>query len=64
MEARPPFLDHHLVDAVTLPPLMRFRGRKDKFVLREAMRGLLPEVLYERQKFAFMAPPAHTDVAK
>ncbi|NHC33454.1 asparagine synthase (glutamine-hydrolyzing) [Scytonema millei VB511283] len=65
MEARPPFLDHHLVEfAVTLPPLMRFRGRKDKFVLREAMRGLLPKGLYERQKFAFMAPPAHTDVAK
>lgn len=64
MEARPPFLDHHLVDAVTLPPLMRARGRRDKFVLRSAMRGLLPRALYERQKFAFMAPPSHTDVAK
>lgn len=64
MEARPPFLDHHLVDAVTLPPLMRARGRRDKFVLRSAMRGLLPSALYERQKFALMAPPSHTDVAK
>ncbi|MBD0335773.1 MAG: asparagine synthase (glutamine-hydrolyzing) [Cyanobacteria bacterium Co-bin13] len=65
MEARPPFLDHHLVEfAVTLPPLMRFRGRRDKYVLREAMRGILPEALYNRQKFAFMAPPSHTDTQK
>jgi asparagine synthase (glutamine-hydrolysing) len=28
------------------------------------MRGLLPKVLYEREKFAFMAPPAHTDPKK
>jgi asparagine synthase (glutamine-hydrolysing) len=24
----------------------------------------LPEVLYKREKFAFMAPPAHTDTVK
>jgi asparagine synthase (glutamine-hydrolysing) len=28
------------------------------------MKGLLPEVLYKREKFAFMAPPAHTDPRK
>ena len=28
------------------------------------MKGLLPETLYKREKFAFMAPPAHTDPAK
>ena len=33
-------------------------------LLREAMKGLLPTVLYEREKFAFMAPPAHTDPEK
>ncbi|MBW4654603.1 MAG: asparagine synthase (glutamine-hydrolyzing) [Kaiparowitsia implicata GSE-PSE-MK54-09C] len=61
MEARPPFLDHPLVEfAVTLPPLLRFRGHSDKFVLRETMKHLLPKTLYERQKFAFMAPPAHS----
>ena len=26
--------------------------------------GVLPKVLYEREKFAFMAPPAHTDPKK
>jgi asparagine synthase (glutamine-hydrolysing) len=65
MEARPPFLDHHLAEyAATLPPSMRIHGRTEKYVLREAMQGLLPETLYKREKFAFMAPPAHTDPKK
>lgn len=65
MEARPAFLDHHLAEyAVTLPPSQRIRGRTEKWVLREAMKGILPEVLYKREKFAFMAPPAHTDPRK
>lgn len=62
MEARPAFLDHHLAAiAVRLPPELRIRGRTEKWVLREAMKGILPEVLYRREKFAFMAPPAHSD---
>ncbi|MCG5515952.1 MULTISPECIES: asparagine synthase (glutamine-hydrolyzing) [unclassified Ectothiorhodospira] len=65
MEARPPFLDHHLAEFATqLPPSMRIKGRTEKYVLRESMKGLLPKVLYEREKFAFMAPPAHTDPKK
>jgi asparagine synthase (glutamine-hydrolysing) len=65
MEARPPFLDHHLAELATqLPPSLRIKGRTEKYVLREAMKGLLPEVLYKREKFAFMAPPAHTDPHK
>lgn len=43
---------------------MRIKGRTEKYVLRESMKGLLPKVLYEREKFAFMAPPAHTDPVK
>ena len=65
MEARPAFLDHHLAElAAQIPPSLRIKGRTEKYVLREAMKGLLPEVLYKRQKFAFMAPPAHTDPTK
>lgn len=65
MEARPAFLDHHLAEfAVQLPPQYRIKGRIEKYVLREAMKGILPEVLYKREKFAFMAPPAHTDATK
>jgi asparagine synthase (glutamine-hydrolysing) len=65
MEARPAFLDHHLAEfAAGIPPSLRIKGRTEKYVLREAMRGLLPDTLYRREKFAFMAPPAHTDPAK
>ncbi|WP_196138775.1 asparagine synthase (glutamine-hydrolyzing) [Aliikangiella sp. G2MR2-5] len=65
MEARPAFLDHHLAKFATqVPPQMRIKGATEKYVLREAMKGLLPESLYKRQKFAFMAPPAHTDQKK
>ncbi|MEC7644208.1 MAG: asparagine synthase (glutamine-hydrolyzing) [Pseudomonadota bacterium] len=65
MEARPAFLDHHLAEyAFTVPPHLRIKGNKEKYVLREAMKGLLPETLYKREKFAFMAPPAHTDPEK
>ena len=65
MEARPAFLDHHLAaGAVKVPPELRIKGKTEKYVLREAMAGLLPEVLYKREKFAFMAPPAHTEPEK
>ncbi len=65
MEARPAFLDHHLAEfAATVPPTMRIKGRTEKYVLREAMKGLLPDTLYRREKFAFMAPPAYTDPQK
>ncbi|TWU18827.1 asparagine synthase (glutamine-hydrolyzing) [Allorhodopirellula heiligendammensis] len=65
MEARPAFLDHHLAEyATTIPPEVRIRGGVEKWVLREAMVNVLPRELYERKKFAFMAPPAHTDPVK
>ncbi|TWT61385.1 asparagine synthase (glutamine-hydrolyzing) [Rubinisphaera italica] len=65
MEARPAFLDHHVAEyAVTIPPDVRIRDGIEKWVLREAMVNVLPKELYERKKFAFMAPPAHTDPVK
>ncbi|WP_308911766.1 asparagine synthase (glutamine-hydrolyzing) [Pseudokordiimonas caeni] len=65
MEARPAFLDHHLAEAATrIPPLHRIKDRREKYVLKEAMKGLLPKTLYEREKFAFMAPPATTNKDK
>jgi asparagine synthase (glutamine-hydrolysing) len=62
MESRPAFLDHHVAAAaLQVPPSLRIRGKIEKWVLREAVRGVLPETLYRREKFAFMAPPAHTN---
>jgi len=65
MESRPPFLDHLLAEyAFRVPPAARIREMREKWVLREAMREVLPRVLYEREKFAFMAPPATLDPEK
>lgn len=65
MEARPAFLDHHVAEYAThIPPDIRIRNGVEKWVLREAMVNVLPRELYERKKFAFMAPPAHTDPVK
>lgn len=65
MESRPAFLDHHVAElAAQIPPHYRIKGNVEKFVLREAMVGILPEVLYKRPKFAFMAPPGHTATSK
>jgi asparagine synthase (glutamine-hydrolysing) len=65
MESRPAFLDHHVAQAATeIPPELRIKDGVEKWVLREAMKNILPEVLYKREKFAFMAPPAHTQKKK
>ncbi|MCY4779402.1 asparagine synthase (glutamine-hydrolyzing) [Sphingobacterium sp. UT-1RO-CII-1] len=65
MESRPPFLDHFVAEmAVHIPPHLRINGNTEKWVLREAMKHIIPETLYKREKFAFMAPPGHTDPRK
>jgi asparagine synthase (glutamine-hydrolysing) len=65
MESRPAFLDHHVAEmAREIPPHVRIKGNTEKWVLREAMKNILPNVLYEREKFAFMSPPAHTEENK
>lgn len=65
MESRPAFLDHEVArTAVGIAPELRVRQGTEKWVLREAMKNVLPEVLYKREKFAFMAPPAHLGEAK
>ncbi len=65
MESRPAFLDHHVADiAKMIPPHLRIKGNTEKWVLREAMREIITESLYKREKFAFMAPPGHTEEKK
>ena len=49
VEARVPFLDHRLVSFVLgLPADWKLRGPWNKFVLREAMRGRIPESVRSR----------------
>jgi asparagine synthase (glutamine-hydrolysing) len=59
IEARVPFLDHRLAEAsLLLPDRLKIAGRHErKIVLREAMRGIVPEAVLERRdKVAFQPP--------
>ena len=59
LEGRPPLLDHHVVEVVSqLPVWMKIRGGVEKYVLREAMRPFLPQVILDRKKQYFRAPPS------
>jgi len=60
IEARVPFLDHRVVEfAFRLSPGMKIKGVETKHVLREAMRGVLPEEIRARKdKLGFRAEPA------
>jgi asparagine synthase (glutamine-hydrolysing) len=53
LEQRHPLLDRRIVElALALPEEQRWRGSVTKFVLREAMRGLLPEAVRTRRSKA------------
>jgi asparagine synthase (glutamine-hydrolysing) len=57
LEVRPPFLDHRIVEfAAGLPERLKIRGGTGKFVLRELMRGKLPETVLNRKKTGFDIP--------
>ncbi len=61
VEARVPFLDHRLVQwLVTLPPELKLREGVTKVLLREAMKGVLPETVRQRpDKMGFVTPQDH-----
>ncbi|MBL8327845.1 MAG: asparagine synthase (glutamine-hydrolyzing) [Rubrivivax sp.] len=59
VELRHPFLDHRLIEwAGRLPPRLKLNGLREKFLLREAMRGRLPEAVRGRVKQPYRAPDA------
>ncbi len=59
LEARSPFLDQELLEfAASLPSSMKVRGMKKKVVLREALRGWIPDETLDRPKRGFEIPLA------
>ena len=57
VEGRYPYLDHEFVEfAARLPRGIKLRGLKDKFVLRRAFGGAMPESVRTRPKVAYQAP--------
>lgn len=57
LEARSPLLDHTLMEwAATLPPELKLKGSTGKYILRRAIRDLVPPENMERPKMGFGVP--------
>jgi asparagine synthase (glutamine-hydrolysing) len=57
LEGRVPFLDHKLVElAMSIPESVKTSGGTSKYVLKKAVRGLIPDELIDRRKQGFGVP--------
>ncbi len=57
LEARTPFLDHHLVELVfRIPPSIRTKSDDPKYLLKRAVSDLLPPALLTARKRGFTIP--------
>ena len=57
IEARVPFLDHELVEfTMDIPMRDKIRGGTAKHLLKQAVRGLIPDEIIDRRKMGFGAP--------
>jgi asparagine synthase (glutamine-hydrolysing) len=60
LEARSPFLDHHVIEfAARLPPEMKLRRFTTKYLLKRVLRQLLPHENLDRRKMGFGVPIGH-----
>jgi asparagine synthase (glutamine-hydrolysing) len=60
LEVRAPFLDHAVVElAGRIPSRLKVRGLTTKYVLKEALRGVLPAGILDRRKQGFGVPIGH-----
>jgi len=58
VEVRLPFLDHHLFEVIkTIPSSVLIKEQQEKYVLRQAARRFLPDLIHRRSKHSFTAPP-------
>jgi len=57
IEARVPFLDHHLVEfTMDIPMEHKVRNGEAKYLLKKAVKGLIPDEIINRKKMGFGAP--------
>ena len=57
LEVRPPLLDHRIVEfAARLPERWKLRGASGKYLLKETLRGKLPDSIIDRPKSGFDIP--------
>ena len=61
VEGRFPFLDHRVVElGAALPPALKLRGLREKYVLRRALGRHLPRAIVERPKQPYRAPDSES----
>lgn len=59
VEGRVPFLDHDLVEfTMDIPMEWKVRGGEPKYLLKKALRGIVPDEVIDRPKMGFNAPMA------
>ena len=60
LEARSPFLDHHLMEfAASLPEKLKLRRMTTKYLLKRILKGLVPHENLTRAKMGFGVPIGH-----
>jgi asparagine synthase (glutamine-hydrolysing) len=57
LEGRVPFLDHKFVElAMSIPESLKTKNGTLKYILKKAVRGLIPDELIDRKKQGFAVP--------
>jgi asparagine synthase (glutamine-hydrolysing) len=57
LEARSPFLDHEFMEFVAkIPAELKLKGRTTKYILKEALKEILPDEVLFREKMGFGVP--------
>ncbi len=54
LEARVPFLDHHMLEfTANIPSSLKLKNGVPKYILKQALRGILPDEIIDRKKIGF-----------
>ena len=57
LEARVPFLDHNFVEySMSIPSDLKTKEGNLKYILKKAVRGIIPDKIIDREKQGFAAP--------
>lgn len=57
VEGRHPFLDRDFLDfVITIPDKYKLKGTNEKYILKKAGEGIVPQEILKRKKFPFQAP--------
>jgi asparagine synthase (glutamine-hydrolysing) len=57
LEVRCPFTDHHVLEfGLSIPFALKYRRGQTKWIVRQAMKGILPDAVLQRKKRGFNPP--------